>query len=179
VPGVAPNMSTRPPGGVLGGTIHRRRSHSARDTMPARLSNFLRKWLASRSGRRPRSVARRGGLRLVTHNPGMLEDRVASDRRRGPRCRHVAILGAAEDGKPLNLKVEGCHATADFRRDNLLDANTLRGSRHRRRFATTHPVSRREEDESVTQVASMAGDTSADNEAGGHGETLARATVLS
>ena len=30
----------------------------------------------------------------------MLEDRVASDRRRGPRCRHVAILGAAEDGKP-------------------------------------------------------------------------------
>jgi hypothetical protein len=38
--GIAPKMSTRPPSGVLGVTIHRRRSHSARDTMPARLSNF-------------------------------------------------------------------------------------------------------------------------------------------
>jgi XFP N-terminal domain len=50
----------------------------------------------------------------VTHNPGMLEDRVASDCFRGPRCRHVAILGAPEDGKAVDLKVEGCHATADF-----------------------------------------------------------------
>jgi hypothetical protein len=50
----------------------------------------------------------------------------------------------------------------------------------RRLWAVTNVVASRqqilfgeEEDESVTQVASMAGDTSADNEAGGHGETLA------
>ena len=34
-------------------------------------------------------------------------------------------------------------------------------------------VDRREEGESVTQVASMAGNTSADNDAGGHGDTPA------
>ena len=100
MPGVAPNMSTRPPGGVLGGTIRRRRSHSARDTMPARLSNFCASGSAAdpEGGRDPLHGAEIFDWR--PHNPGMLEDRVTSDRRRGPRCRHVAILGAAEDGKP-------------------------------------------------------------------------------
>jgi hypothetical protein len=85
----------------------------------------------------------------------MLEDRVASDCRRGPRCRHVAILGAAEDGKPVDLKVEGCHATADFAATTCL---------------TLIPTG---QSPPSSLPDNTSGDTSADNEAGGHGETLA------
>ena len=70
----------------------------------------------------------------------------------------------------MDLKVEGCYATADFAATTC--CVYLRGSR-RRRSRQHIPFGEREEDESVTQVASMTRDTSADNEAGGHGETLA------
>ena len=91
----------------------------------------LRTWLGSRSGRRPRSVARRGGLRLVTQNPGVLEDRVSSDRRCG---RGVNMLPSWAQRRTVNLdlKVEGRRATADFAATTCLTL-CLRGSRHSRR----------------------------------------------
>ena len=78
---------------------------SARDTMPARLSTFAQ--VARQPIRKEAAIhCTAGSSSNGDHNPGMLEDRVASDCFRGPRCRHVAILGAAEDGKPVDLKVE-------------------------------------------------------------------------
>jgi hypothetical protein len=53
----------------------------------------------------------------------MLEDTVASDCRRGPRWRHVANLGAAEDGEPVDLEVEGyvlSNAEGSLDRDELV-----------------------------------------------------------
>jgi hypothetical protein len=112
--GIAPNMSTRPPGAVLGVTIHRRRPHSARDTMPARLSNFCASGSAAdpEGGRDPLHGGEIFDWRPTIQecsNTGWLRIAVVA---RGVDM--LPILGAAEDGKPVGLKVEGCHATADF-----------------------------------------------------------------
>jgi hypothetical protein len=72
----------------------------------------------------------------------------------------------------VDLKVEGCRATADFAATTCLTLMPT-GQSPPSSLPDNTSVWRREEDESVTQVASVAGDTSADNEAGGHGETLA------
>jgi len=135
MPGVAPNMSTRPPDAVLGVTIHRRRSHSARDTMPARLSSFAH--VARQSIRKEAAIRCTAGRSSTGHPQSR------SARRQGvfgpplrPRCQHVAILGAAEDGKP---GPQGRRPPRDgwFRRDYLLDAMPT-GQSPQSSLPTTH-----------------------------------------
>jgi len=158
VPGAAPNMSTRPPGGVLSGTIHRWRSHSARDTMHARLSDFCV------SGSRP--IRKEAAIRCTAGRSSTGHPQSRNARRQGDvgppswpavsTCCHPGCSGGL---KPWTSRSKTATRRLIFAATTCLTVIPHRGSRRRHRFPTTHPVWRREEDESVTQVASMAGDT--------------------
>jgi hypothetical protein len=160
VPGAAPNMSTRPPGGVLSGTIHRWRSHSARDTMHARLSDFCV------SGSRP--IRKEAAIRCTAGRSSTGHPQSRNARRQGDvgppswpavsTCCHPGCNGGLRL-RPWTSRSKTATRRLIFAATTCLTVIPHRGSRRRHRFPTTHPVWRREEDESVTQVASMAGDT--------------------